>query len=297
MELSELVTERRREDLADLDQRSTVDLVGLMVDEEAAVAAAARRAQPALAAAVDGVVARLRNGGRLIYVGAGTAGRVGLLDAAECGPTFNTDRVLAVLAGGTGAARAAEEAAEDDGEAGAADMARLGVGPSDVVVGVSASGRTPYTLAAVRHASTAGALTVGVSCNPDAVLSAGVDHPIEVVVGPELIAGSTRLKAGAAQKLVLNTISTLAMVRLGKTFGNLMVDMRAANGKLRDRARRIVAEATGAPDDAVDAALARSSGEVKSAIVALLSGVGVDEARTRLAACQGVVRAALEGGA
>lgn len=295
MDLSELVTERRRDDLADLDQRDTPELVRLMIAEELAVAEAARRAQDQIAEAVDAVVERLRAGGRLIYVGAGTAGRVGMLDAAECAPTFNTDRVVAVLAGGSRAALAPDEAAEDDAAAGAADVRGLGVGPADVVVGISASGRTPYTLGAVRHARAAGALTVGVSCNPGALMSAEVDHPIEVVAGPELIAGSTRLKAGTAQKLVLNTLSTLTMVRLGKTFGNLMVDMRATNDKLRDRARRIVAAATGADEDTVDEALARTSGEVKTAIVTLLSGLGVEESRSRLVECQGVVRTALEG--
>lgn len=293
MELAKLVTEQFRRDLADLDQRSTEGLVDLMVQDEAGVPAAVIAAQASIITAVDAIVGRLRAGGRLVYVGAGTAGRIGLLDAAECGPTFNTDRVVAVLAGGTGAALAADEAAEDDAPTGASDVRRLGVDRCDAVVGISASGRTPYTIGAVRQARAAGALTVGLSCNPGAELSTEVDHAVEVVVGPEVIAGSTRLKAGTAQKLALNVISTVSMIRLGKTFGNLMVDMRSSNDKLRDRAQRMVAAATGAGPEAVTAALRASGGEAKTAIVSLLAAVDVEEARRRLADAGGVVRAAL----
>jgi len=294
--LGELVTERRSPDSAELDRMGTGELVRLMAREEARVPEAVARQAPRMAAAIDAVVERLRAGGRLIYVGAGTAGRVGVLDAVECGPTFGVPpgRVVGVIAGGREAMFDPRESAEDSAEAGASDLDRLCVGPEDAVVGVSASGRTPYTLGAVRRARERGALTVGLSCNPGSRLSDIVDHPLEVVVGPEVLAGSTRLKAGSAQKLVLNMISTISMVRLGKTYGNLMVDVRASNAKLRDRARRIVELATGAPPEEAAAALDRCGGEAKVAIVALLLGVGPDEARRRLAA--GSVRAALGEG-
>ena len=229
----------------------------------------------------------------MIYVGAGTAGRMGVLDAAECPPTFNTDRVVGILAGSAGAMHAAREAAEDDAAAGAADLAALDISPDDVVVGIAASGRTPYTIGAVRHAAEVGALTIGISSNPDAELSSYVDHPIELVTGPEIIAGSTRLKAGTAQKVVLNVISTIAMIRVGKTFGNLMVDMRATNVKLRDRARRIVADATGVSPTDAGRALDAAGGNVKVAIVMLLTGLEAPDAADRLQAHDGVVRAAV----
>jgi N-acetylmuramic acid 6-phosphate etherase len=293
VELAGLVTEQRRPDLADLDLRGTLDLAELMATDQVEVIAAVRTAAPDIAAAVDVAVRRLRSGGRLIYVGAGTAGRLGVLDASECPPTFNTEAVVGVLAGGMEAFLAPQESIEDDAEAGTADLARLAVGAADTVVGVAASGRTPYTIGAVDHAQTQGALTIGVACNPDAELSGHVDHPIEVVVGPEIIAGSTRLKAGTAQKIVLNTLSTLAMIRLGKTFGNLMVDVRATNAKLRQRARHIVVQATGADPAAVDAALTVSDGDVKVAIVMLLTGSDAAAAGKRLAAQHGVVRGAV----
>ena len=211
--------------------------------------AAVAEAAPAIAAAVDAIVERLAAGGRLIYVGAGTAGRIGVLDASECGPTFNTDRVLGVIAGGQVAVSTASESAEDHPSSGAQAIAVLGAERADAVVGISASGRTPYVLGAIAHARDAGALTVGLACNADSELSAAVEHPIEVLVGPEFIAGSTRLKAGTAQKLVLNMLSTLTMVRLGKTYGNLMVDVRVTNAKLRDRATRIVEQVAGVDRD------------------------------------------------
>jgi N-acetylmuramic acid 6-phosphate etherase len=293
-ELANLVTEQLRPDLADLDLRSTSDLVALMADDQALVIAAIVAERDRIAAAIDAIVERLRRGGRLVYVGAGTAGRMGVLDAAECPPTFNTDRVVGVLAGSTAALERSREGAEDDAAAGAADLAALGVGVDDAVAGIAASGRTPYTIGAIRHAGDAGAATIGISSNPGAELSRCVDHPIELVTGPEVIAGSTRLKAGTAQKIVLNIISTIAMVRLGKTFGNLMVDVRATNAKLRDRARRIVADATGASPSDAGAALQSAGGDVKVAIVMLLTGTAAADATSLLDANHGVVRAALE---
>ena len=256
MDLAHLLTEQHRPELADLDRRDTVALVRLMADDQAAALDALVGAAPEIAAAIDAVVSRLEGGGRLIYVGAGTAGRMGVLDAAECPPTFNTDRVIGVLAGGFDALLKSSEAVEDDTAAGAADMDRLAVSASDAVVGVSASGRTPYTIGAVQQARRLGAVTIGVASNPDAELSRHVDHPLELVAGPEVIAGSTRLKAGTAQKVVLNMFSTIAMVRLGKTYGNLMVDVRATNNKLRQRARRIVPQAPAPRRETAEQAIA-----------------------------------------
>jgi N-acetylmuramic acid 6-phosphate etherase len=295
MDLAHLLTEQHQPELADLDRRDTVALVRLMADDQVAALDALVRAAPEIAAAIDAVVARLEGGGRLIYVGAGTAGRLGVLDAAECPPTFNTDLVLGVLAGGFDALLKSSEAVEDDAAAGAADMDRLSLSGQDAVVGVSASGRTPYTIGAVHHARRLGAVTVGVASNPDAELSRHVDHPLELVAGPEVIAGSTRLKAGTAQKVVLNMFSTIAMVRLGKTYGNLMVDVRATNHKLRQRARRIVSQATGADAATAEQAIAAAGGDVKVAIVMLLTGVDAGDAAARVAAHEGRVRGAVEG--
>jgi N-acetylmuramic acid 6-phosphate etherase len=295
VELADLITEQLRPELADLDLRPTSELVRLMADDQREALDAVVAATDSISAAVEAVHSRLESGGRLVYVGAGTAGRLGLLDAAECPPTFNTDRVIGVMAGGPTAFNVSREAIEDDAAAGATDMERLEVNGADAVVGLSASGRTPYTIGAVVKAKELGAVTIGISCNPDALLSQHVDHPIEVMVGPEVIAGSTRLKAGTAQKTVLNIISTVAMVRLGKTFGNLMVDLRASNEKLRDRARRIVVQATGADINRVDGALVDASGDVKVAVVMLLSGLGADAARQRLETYGGSVRKAVAG--
>jgi len=278
----DLVTEAVRTDLTAIDLAPTEELVRLMGEEDARVPAAVTAAASSIAAAVDAVAERLARGGRLVYVGAGTAGRLGILDAAECGPTFDTDRVVAVMAGGTQAFVEAQEGAEDDAEAGARDLEGLAVGADDAVVAISASGRTPYVLGAAAHARARGAVVVGLSCNEDAALSRAVDVPVEVVVGPEFIAGSTRLKAGTAQKLVLNMISTIAMVKLGKTFGNLMVDVRATNEKLRARAVRIVAQAAGAAPADAEEALAAAGGDAKTAILMLLRGLGADDAKRRL---------------
>ena len=294
VDLSRLPTEQHRREMMDLDLRSTPALVTLMIDDHGHAIDAVRAAEDAIAAAVDAIVERLRGGnGRLVYVGAGTAGRLGVLDASECPPTFNTDRVIAVIAGGAGALTNAREGAEDDGEAARADLSDAGIDAEDVVVGVAASGRTPYTIAAVDHARQCGALTVGISSNPGTTLSSRVEYPIEVLTGPELLAGSTRLKAGTAQKAVLNTLSTLVMVRLGKTFGNLMVDVRATNDKLRHRARRIVQDATGCDADTAARSLAATDGNVKSAIVSLLADIDPHEAARRLQDADGRVRAAI----
>jgi N-acetylmuramic acid 6-phosphate etherase len=294
MELASLPTEQHRRDLIDLDLRPTAEQVELMLDDQLDALEAVRLAMPALAAAVDATTARLAEGdGRMIYVGAGTPGRLGLQDASECPPTFGSDRIIAILAGGNRAAAAAQEGAEDDPVAARRDLDAAGVGADDVVVGVTASGQTPYTVAAVQAARDRGALTIGISCNPDATLSTYADHAIEVVTGPELIAGSTRLKAGTAQKIVLNTLSTLVMVQLGRTFGNLMVDVRTANVKLRGRSERMVIDATGVTPDAASDALEAAAGNHKVAIVALLTGADATEATRLLDAAQGNIRQAV----
>jgi len=293
--LDDLATEAWDASAAELDRRSTAELVSLMNDEDARVPAAVGAARDALAAAIDAVAGRLREGGRLVYVGAGTSGRLAAVDAAECEATFGVapEIVVAVVAGMDGGA-AIEQAAEDDREAGERAVQELDVGERDAVVGLSASGRTPFTCAALESARAAGATTIAVVSVAGSELTSFAEHEILVPVGPEVIAGSTRLKAGTAQKLVLNTISTVAMIRLGKTFGNLMVDVVATNDKLRSRVRRIVATATGASDERVDAALAEADGDAKVAIVALAADVDTATARSRLAAAGGVVRDALD---
>jgi N-acetylmuramic acid 6-phosphate etherase len=289
-------TEARAEEYADLDLRPTQELVDLLNDEDATVPGAVRRASASLAASIDAIVERLQRGGRLVYVGAGSSGRLAAVDAAECGPTFGLPhgRVLAIVAGRTEALATAQEAAEDDVDAGETDLAAIGVGAVDVVVAISASGTTPYVLGAARAARDAGALTVGVVCAEGSELGRAVDHEIVAVVGPEVLAGSTRLKAGTAQKLILNTISTVAMIRLGKTYGNLMVDAVASNAKLRARAKRAVELATDASPDEVEAALEAARGDAKVAIVSLLLSVGAEEARMRLKSAGGSVRRSVD---
>jgi len=265
------------------------------VREDATVPPAVAAAAAALAAAIDAVVARLERGGRLVYVGAGTSGLLAALDAAECGPTFGCPdgHVIALVAGGSDFTRGVAPEAEDDVGAAAADVAAAAVGREDAVVAVSASGGTPYTLAALHAAREAGALTIAVVCADGSPLGAAAEHEVAVPVGPELVAGSTRLKAGTAQKLVLNAISTVSMVRLGKTFGNLMVDASVGNAKLRGRARRAVEAAAGVSAAEAEAALTAAGGETKVAIVSLLAGVDPEQARAQLAAAGGIVRRAL----
>lgn len=282
--LATLGTEAVRPDLRDLDQRPTSDLVRLALDEQVAVDAALEHGAEALAAAVDAVADRMRRGGRLVYLGAGTPGRIAALDAAECPPTYGVDpdTVVAVVAGGAVGVVRSTEHSEDEGEAAVAALAELGIGERDSVVGITASGRTPYVVEGLRAAHDRGALTVSVANNEGSESSTVADIAIETPTGPELVAGSTRLKAGTAQKIVLNALSTLVMVRLGKTYGNLMVDLAQANGKLRDRGRRIVEEATGASSEDAAVALHDAGGSVKVAIVMLLAGVSADDAVRRL---------------
>ena len=244
---------------------------------------------------MDGIAARLRSGGRLVYVGAGTSGRLGVLDASEAPPTFGVppDLVVGVIAGGDAALRRSIEGAEDDGNAAVRALDELGLGARDAVVGVSAGGRTPYVKAALERARARGAFTVALTCNARAPIAAGVDTVIAPQVGPEVVAGSTRLKSGTAEKLVLNMLSTATMVRLNKTYGDLMVDLRAASAKLRDRAVRILRETTGADDARARATLEASDWSLKPAIFMLRAGVDRAEAERRLAAAEGSLRRAL----
>jgi N-acetylmuramic acid 6-phosphate etherase len=293
--LDALVTEARDPAAADLDLRTTAELVRLMNAGDADVPAAVARAADRVAAAIDTVAARLARGGRLVYVGAGTSGRLAVVDAVECESTFSLPRgrVVALIAGGAAATAAAQEEAEDDAHAGAAGVRALDVGPDDAVVALSASGRTPYVVAALTAAGAAGAATVAVVSVEGSPLGAGADHEIVVLVGPEVIAGSTRLKAGTAQKLVLNMISTISMIRLGKTYGNLMVDVVATNEKLRARVRRIVAAASEADADRVEAALDEADGDAKVAILLLACDLDADAARALLELHGGNLRKAL----
>ncbi len=293
--MDHLETEARNPASTKLDELTPLEIVRLMNAEDGRVIPAIASQAEAIARAIEVITDRLRGGGRLIYVGAGTSGRLGVLDASECPPTFNAppDLVLGVIAGGPAALTRAVEGAEDHPEYGQRDLEALGVGARDVVVGIATSGRTPYVLGAVAHARKQGAFTIGLACNTDAELNAAVDLAIVPVVGPEVLSGSTRMKAGTATKLVLNMLSTGTMVRLGKTYGNLMVDLRATNSKLRRRTNRIVRILTGLSSETAAELLQRCGGELKTALVAQLGGIEPERARTRLAEAGGQVRQAL----
>lgn len=294
-ELAGLVTESIDESMRDLDLRSTDELVLAMNREDQVVPGAVQRAAPNIRRAVDAITDRMGRGGRLIYIGAGTSGRLGVLDASECPPTFGTDPslVVGVIAGGDVAIRTAVEEAEDDEESGATDLERLGLRADDAVVGISASGRTPYVIGALSFARKVGALTIAVACNRGSQIGAIVEIPIEVLLGPEFLAGSTRLKAGSAQKLVLNMLSTLTMIKLGKTFGNIMVDLKATNRKLDARAQATVMSITGVSADAAAEAISNAKGAVKEAVFAILTGLPAAEAHELLLRHGGRLRPAL----
>ncbi len=278
-----------------IDMVSTAEMVRLINQEDARVAAAVAVELENIARAIDAIAERMQRGGRLIYIGAGTSGRLGVLDASECPPTFSTppELVVALIAGGKRAITESVEGAEDEYELGAQQIAELKVTFNDSVVGVAASGGTPYVLGGIDEARKCGALTVSVACNRPSKLEEAAEIGIAPLVGPEVIAGSTRLKAGTAQKLVLNMISTGVMVKLGKTFGNLMVDVQTTNSKLRDRARYIVAQACGISVEKSMQILEACNGEVKAAIVSELAEVPPEQARQLLKRSGGMVRKAL----
>jgi N-acetylmuramic acid 6-phosphate etherase len=288
-------TEQQNPASTRLDEMPVQAILRLMNEEDRRVPEAVADALVQIAAAVDLLVETWRGGGRWIYVGAGTSGRIAAMDAAECAPTFGVppDRVRTLVAGGEAAATRAVEGAEDDSSAAARDLEALGLTLNDAVVGLTASGRTPYVIAAVRYASEAGCATVGISNSADAELSGVARVSIEVVTGPAVLTGSTRLKAGTAEKLILNMLSTAAFTRLGKVYGNWMVDLRASNEKLKERARRIVCEIVGVPGDEAAALLRAAEGSVKVAIVMGIAEVAAGEARSLLDAAGGSVRRAL----
>jgi N-acetylmuramic acid 6-phosphate etherase len=293
--MSTLRTEQPHPEHPGLDRYDTATLVDAFVADQAQAAWAVRAAAAQLAQAVDAAVPRLQAGGRIVYVGAGTSGRLGVLDAVELFPTFSwpRDRAPALLAGGQGAMFLAVEGAEDRAEQGAADLQALQPTPQDTVLLLAASGTTPYALGAAQAARAAGALTVGIVNNPGAPLAAACDIGVVLDTGPEVISGSTRLKAGTAQKIALNSFSSSVMVRLHKVYGNLMVDLRASNAKLVARALRLTVRATGASEAEAQAALAACGSQVKVAIVMLQAGVDAVAAQARLDAAQGSVHGAL----
>ncbi|HEU5198629.1 MAG TPA: N-acetylmuramic acid 6-phosphate etherase [Ktedonobacterales bacterium] len=292
-----LETEKTNPATAEIDRMSPLEIIQAMNAEDAKVAEAVRQTAPQIAQAIEAIAARLQRGGRLIYMGAGTSGRLGALDAAECPPTFNThpEMIVGCIAGGSFALTQAAEDFEDSAEAGVADLTHLNLSEKDVVVGITASGRTRYALGAIAYAKEHGALTIGLACNINTPLEQAVDIYIAPVVGPEVIAGSTRLKAGTAQKMVLNMLSTGVMILLGKTFGNMMVDVQATNHKLHLRALEIVRRSTGLEQDAAEAMLNTSGGEVKTAILAARANITPELARARLSQHGNILRAALEG--
>ncbi len=293
--MDHLQTEARNPASTRLDELSPLEIVRLMNAEDARVAPAVAAQAEGMARAIEVIADRLRKGGRLIYAGAGTSGRLGVLDASECPPTFNSppEQVVGLIAGGPQALTRAVEGAEDHPEHAERDLEELKLGAKDVLVGIATSGRTPYVLGAVAHARKLGAFTIGISCNEDSELRAQVDLAITPIVGPEVLSGSTRLKAGTATKLVLNMLSTGAMVRLGKTFGNLMVDLRATNSKLLARTNRIVRILTGLSQEQSADLLRASDGELKTALVSHLANVSAEEARARLQVAGGQVGAAI----
>jgi N-acetylmuramic acid 6-phosphate etherase len=293
--LEKLVTEQSHAASRSIDELPTAEILNIMNAADAEVPAAVAREIPRIARAVDTIAASLEQGGHLVYIGAGTSGRLGVLDASECPPTFNVaeDLVRGIIAGGERALVRSTEASEDDPEAGARDLLAAGFGRSDVLVGISASGRTPYVLGAVAKARQLGAVTCGISCTPDSELSRAVDIPIEPTPGPEILTGSTRLRAGTATKLVLNMISTGVMIRLGHVYGNLMVNVRPTNRKLEDRARRIIQQATGVSYERAAELLEEGDRSVRNAIVMEKKKVSRGEAERLLAAAKDRITEAL----
>lgn len=294
--LQGLMTEEKNSNTTDLDCLSSREIVQRMNDEDKKVPYAVENVLDEVAKAVDLIVASLENEGRLFYFGAGTSGRLGILDASECPPTFGTppELVQGVIAGGQKAMVRAVEGAEDSAELGRDDVRIHGVTERDVVVGIAASGRTPYVLGALKEAQAIGAKTISVSCNETAIINEGVDVAIGVVVGPEVLTGSTRLKAGTAQKLVLNMLTTASMIRLGKVYGNLMVNVQATNQKLRERVKRIIMEVTGVSYLEAEKLSTLADGDAKTAILMRLTGTSREEAMRLLKLTKGRIREAIQ---
>ena len=295
IQLNKLPTEQRNPNTADIDRISTLEMVRRINDEDKKVAYAVEQELESVAQAVDAIYESLSSGGRLIYCGCGTSGRLGVLDAAECPPTYSTDpeMVQGIIAGGERAMFKAAEGAEDNADAGREDMQKIGLSAKDIVVGIAASGRTPYMLGAMAYAHEIGAKTVALTCNKASAMNEAADISIGVETGPEVITGSTRMKCGTAEKMVLNMLSTGAMIRLGKVYGNLMVDVMPTNEKLVRRAISIVSTAAGVDEELARQTLEQCGFSVKTAIVMLVRGLGVEEAEKRLGESGGVVARAL----
>lgn len=295
-ELTQLATEGRNPESENIDQISTNEILRIINNEDAQVAHAVALELPYVAEAVDLLVESFRKGGRLFYVGAGTSGRLGVIDAAECPPTFGTspDVIRGLIAGGHEALWHAQEGAEDQSDGAIAELKFHAIGRNDVVCGIAASRRTPYVIGALQYAQSVDARTIIVTCNPRSKLTLDVDVAICPVVGPEVIAGSTRMKAGTATKLVLNMLSTASMIKLGKTYGNLMIDLKLTSRKLKERAHTMLMLVTDLTYDEASNMLERADGHVKTAIVMSLSGLTKQQAQERLAACDGKVRQALQ---
>lgn len=295
MDLDKLITEGRNPDTLDIDRLSTEDMLKKINNEDKKVPIAVEKEIPNIAKAVDIIAEKLKQGGRLIYIGAGTSGRLGILDASECPPTFGVDpeMVQGIIAGGDVAIRRSVEDVEDKEDLGKEDLKKKNLSSKDVVVGIAASGRTPYVLGALRYAKEVGAHTVGISCNPDSEMKKIVDIMIAPVVGPEVIMGSTRMKAGTAQKLVLNMLSTGAMIKLGKVYSNLMVDVKATNEKLINRAKRIVKLATDADEKVIEKILKETNYNVKLTILMILTGLNQNKAKELLGRSNGYIAKAL----
>jgi N-acetylmuramic acid 6-phosphate etherase len=296
MELAHLTTEQRNQSSQKLDNVSTLELLTLINREDEKVAGAVKKVLPAISVVVEQTYQALSNGGRLFYVGAGTSGRIGVVDASECPPTFMTDPdlVQAIIAGGNRAFFEAVEGAEDNEQQGGLDLKAKQLSDRDVVIGITASGRTPYPIGALKYAKSIGAYTVSLTCNEEALITQYADCGIEVVVGPEVLTGSTRMKAATAHKMILNMISTATMVKLGKVYENLMVDVHASNYKLKERAKRMIMEITDVSYETAEAVLMETNFEVKPAIVMILGEVDYTQAQQALTNCKGYVRKAIE---
>ncbi len=293
--LGNLNTEKRNQATMELDKLSTMDFLKIMNSEDGKVIDAVRAVLPQIEKAIDLIVNCLKDGGRLIYIGAGTSGRLGILDASECPPTFSTtDEILGIMAGGDEAIRKAKEGAEDSLDLAASDLENMNLTKTDIVCGIAASGRTPYVIGGLKYARSSGGKTLAISCNENSEISQYADVAIEVIVGPEVITGSTRLKAGTAQKLVLNMLSTASMVRIGKVYNNLMVDVKASNLKLVERCKNIVMQACGCSYYEAEKALSMCEYKPKIAIVMILREVDADYARKLLAQNGGFVKRAIE---
>jgi N-acetylmuramic acid 6-phosphate etherase len=294
--LEHLLTEQANPASEGIDALPTGQILGIINSEDGKVAEAVARELPAITRAVDEIVKAFEEGGRLFYIGAGTSGRLGVLDAAECRPTFNVppERVQGIIAGGEAALSRATETSEDDPAIGARDLIGRGFVVRDVLVGIAASGRTPYVLGAIAEANRMGAFTIGISCTPDSELARAVKLPITLLVGPEILAGSTRMKAGTATKMALNMLTTASFIRMGYVFGNLMVNVQPKNSKLADRAQRIIERAAGISYEKAGEMLIASGNSVRTAIVMARAGVSREEAERRLAAGHGRIAEALQ---